>query len=77
MTPINTNDSFFTIDFSLNQYDALAETIAKASALTDVILAADLYLLSKSSLYDFLWILDDLTYRANELCKSLKLIPLS
>lgn len=75
MANISLDDSFLTINLSLTQLDTLVESIGKANALTHVILAADLDILDISMLHDFLWALDDLIYRAGEVCRNLKPLP--
>ncbi len=66
---------YFKLIFSQAQYDKLVETISRANALTQVILAMptdNMEMIPSSSLYDFLMVLDSLTYEANELCHTVK-----
>ncbi len=72
MANISLDDSLLTINLSLTQLDTLVESISKANALTHVILAADMSIIDISILHNFLWVLDDLIYRADEICNHLK-----
>jgi hypothetical protein len=58
-----------------DQFEKLTETVAKANALTQVILTIstdNLELVPTRSLYDFLWLLNDLTDQASDLCHGLR-----
>lgn len=59
------------LTISQEKYDKLVEVITRANALTQVILTmptTNIELIPSNALYNFLMILDDLTYQANELC---------
>lgn len=57
----------------MKQYDLLVESIAKADALLQIALAADLEEISSHAiLYNFLWTLHDIIYRVVELCSGLE-----
>lgn len=67
------DDSFITLNLSFSQYDTLIESVAKANALTQVILSVgDLEELSTPTLHNFLWLLDELISRIGKICDDFK-----
>lgn len=61
MTDIRKNESSLNVTLTIDQYDLLTESIAKAHALTHVIsLVSDLEQIPNQILHDYLWILADL-----------------
>ena len=66
------NYSVPPINLSLQQYDLMVESTAKANALLQLALAADLEDIAEhGTLYNFLWALQDIVSRVAELCDSL------
>jgi len=73
MAKTSLDDSLLTINLSLIQLDAITESLAKANALTQVILSvANLEDIASVTLHDFLWTLDDLIYQAVTVCAGMK-----
>lgn len=67
------DESCPTINLSLQQYDALMAATAKADALTQVALSADLEELSTDTLHHFLWVVHDVILEASHICDGLHL----
>jgi len=64
------------LTISMDKYELLMESLDKANSLTQVILAmptSNLEDVSASTLYHFLMAIDELTYKASQLCSSFKL----
>lgn len=68
-------DSLPVIKLSLAEYDIIAESLAKANAVTEVLLAmpiSNLEEIPARDFYYFIWVVKDLTGNANELFQGLK-----
>lgn len=75
MENINLDLSPIKLNLSLDEYDTLVESIAKANALTKILLAHttdSLGTIVPDDLYNFLWALQDLLHEANNLCRTVK-----